>query len=89
MPRGALMRISRDTGTGRAQRWVRPLAWGLATFSAVLVGAAVGAAVVTGLSLTDAVSSFLVTNAAMALSFPLCGLIWRPGVRPIRSAGCS
>jgi two-component system NarL family sensor kinase len=53
----------------------RPLAWGLAISSAVLVGGAVVGAVLGGLSLDDVVNGFVVTNAVMALSFSLCGLI--------------
>jgi hypothetical protein len=54
---------------------VRSLAWGLAGFSAVLIGAAVLGAVVGGLSLVDVVNGFVVTNVVMALSFSTCGLI--------------
>jgi two-component system NarL family sensor kinase len=60
----------------RGGSWgARLLAWGLAGFSVVLIGVAVAGAAVGGMSLADAVSGFVVTNAAMALSFPLCGLI--------------
>jgi signal transduction histidine kinase len=51
------------------------MAWGSAISSAVLVGGAVLGAALGGLSLADAVNGFVVTNAVMALSFPLCGLI--------------
>src|SRR5438094_582627 len=56
-------------------RWAQPLAWGLATISAVLVGTTVVGVPVGRLSLAGAVNSFVVTNTAMALSFTLCGLI--------------
>lgn len=56
-------------------RWATPLGWGLAGLAVGLVAVAVAAAVVGGWSLADAASAFLVTNAAMAVSFPLCGLI--------------
>jgi len=61
--------------------WPRPVAWGLASVSAVSVGVAVVASVVGGLSLAGAVNGFVVTNIAMALSFSLCGLflaVFRP-----------
>jgi signal transduction histidine kinase len=58
-----------------ARRWAQPLAWGLALLSAVLAGVAVVAAVWGGMGLAQAVSSFVVTNTPMALSFSSCGLI--------------
>jgi signal transduction histidine kinase len=47
----------------------------LAAVSVFLVGLALAGAALAGLSLTEAVNGFVVTNVAMALSFPLCGLI--------------
>jgi hypothetical protein len=56
-------------------RWSRPVAWSLAAASTVSVGVAVVASVLSGLGLSEAVSGFVVTNVAMALSFSLCGLL--------------
>jgi hypothetical protein len=53
----------------------RYLAWGVAAFSAALICVAVVAAAVAGVGLADLVSDFVVTNAVMALSFSVCGLI--------------
>jgi signal transduction histidine kinase len=57
------------------RRWSSPLAWGLAALSVTLVGTAGLGAWSAGLSVSDAVDGFVVTNGAMALSFALCGLI--------------
>jgi two-component system, NarL family, sensor kinase len=57
------------------RRWLSPLAWSLALLSAALAGSAVTGAVASGMSLAAAVDGFVVTNAVMGLSFPLCGLI--------------
>lgn len=66
---------------GRGRR-SSPLSWSLALLSVTLAGAAVVGAITSGMSLAESVDSFIVTNAAMGLSFPLCGLILatrRPG----------
>ncbi|MEV4313322.1 hypothetical protein [Actinocrispum sp. NPDC049592] len=56
-------------------RWVGLFSWGLTVASAALIGVAVVGSVLGGLDLSGAVSGFVVTNVAMALSFSLCGLI--------------
>jgi signal transduction histidine kinase len=58
------------------------LAWGVALLAAVLAVWAIAGAALTRMSMTDVVDSFVVTNAVMGVSFPLCGLILatrRPG----------
>lgn len=57
------------------RRWLRPLAWSTALLSAALAGAAAIGALASGMSLAEMVDTFVVTNAVMGLSFPLCGLI--------------
>ncbi|GIH05379.1 hypothetical protein Rhe02_34460 [Rhizocola hellebori] len=59
----------------RWRRWLGPLAWSLALVSATLTAAAVIGAIAAGMSLAEAVDTFVVTNSVAGLSFPLCGLI--------------
>lgn len=79
-----------DPGPTSASERVRPLtttvvAWAVFAVAMVEMAVAVGGWMTTGLGFDAAVEAFLVTNAAMGLAFPICGVLlaWQRPRNPI------